>query len=211
MASAAERKPPYIAEALWKQFFEQLSRRNVPPQFSVDTIKAWGVAKGQENALYSALVFMGFIESDGKTTQRMRSIAAGGESGYEALSMAIDSAYFHLFDEIKLEEATYDDVRNYFAHHHSNASARKMVRSLICLARMGGWNFPFMTEARAARTEAKPRKAKEKQVQTKTPSERIPLTQMFDPVELAKVMENWDVEKMKVFFEELHKLRGETL
>lgn len=206
MAGATERKPPYIAESLWKQFFEQLSRRNVPPQFTVDTIKGWGIAKGQENALYSALAFMEFVESDGKSSEKLRSIAAGGDDGLESLSFAIDDAYSGLFEQIKIDEATYDDVRNYFAHHHSNASARKMVRSLICLARMVGWGFPFMSEARAARTEGVPKKKRETKPSPPLLPERTGVSS-FDPVELAKAMEGWDVEKMKVFFEELEKLR----
>ncbi|MDV2504115.1 MAG: DUF5343 domain-containing protein [bacterium] len=211
MASTTKRKPPYISEAIWTQFFEQLKRKNIPPSFKTDDIKGWGIASGQVHHLFSALIYLELVEPDGTTTDKMRSLAGVGESRAKNLGHIIDEAYSGLLAQLKIEEATYEDLKNYFAHHHSNASAAKMVRSFLTLARFASWDFPFMAEARQARSVGVPRKKTEKKARPKPPPPPPEKTKVaaFDPIELAKAMGDWDVQKMKVFFEELGKLKEE--
>jgi hypothetical protein len=224
--AATTRKPPYVSDVIWEQFFRKLRAVNIPPQFSPQTLTLWGVAKGQEGALYSALVFLGMVSQTGETTEKMKWLQQNGDRLQEAVGNIIDDAYSDLTEHLHLDECSPEDLRTYFAQRHSNASAGKMVRSFVYWARLAGWNFECLRlrgsrggGSREAR-EKPPRTMMPEQVRRPAASPRsgTPNTLRrastnsdgkynFDPVALAEAMETWDAEKMKLFFENIAKLR----
>lgn len=211
MTDQTHRKPPYVSDGIWDELFQKLKVVNVPPLISNQTIKTWGIAKGQEPALLSALAYLGLIDESGNTTDKIKLLTATGEKFREGVSKVLGEAYADLNSKLKVGECSPEDLRTYFAMNHSNASAGKMVRSWAYWARQAGWDYPCMAIRSSRNTDAKRagRAAKQKAEPRILPAPRPPPGRQqaggsgggFDPVALASAMADWDADKVKAFFE----------
>ena len=139
MAMKTSRKPPYISDVVWDQFFDQLKRINPPDSLSLHDLRKMGLAPKQEAALSSALVFLGLTESNGAATGKLKTLVGTDEALAKSLRAILEDAYSDLISKYQVDKANLDDLKNYFALNHSNASASKMVRSFLGLAKRANW------------------------------------------------------------------------
>jgi hypothetical protein len=99
------RTAPYTSYRTFKTFIEDLREHGVPTRIDRSVLTRFSGAVGGQ--LMHALRFLGLIDDEGRTTQRLRElvIAHGGAEWPETLSQALKQAYAPMF-AIDLETAT---------------------------------------------------------------------------------------------------------
>jgi hypothetical protein len=99
------RTAPYTSFRTFKTFIEDLREHGVPSRIDRSVLTRFSGAVGGQ--LTHALRFLGLIDSEGRTTQRLRElVVAHGEAQWpETLSQTLEQAYAPLF-AIDLETAT---------------------------------------------------------------------------------------------------------
>ena len=99
------RTAPYTSYRTFKTFIEDLREHGVPSRIDRSVLTRFSGAVGGQ--LMHALRFLGLIDSEGRSTQRLRElvIAHGGAQWPETLSHTLHQAYAPMF-AIDLETAT---------------------------------------------------------------------------------------------------------
>ena len=99
------RTAPYTSYRTFKTFIEDLREHGVPSRIDRSVLTRFSGAVGGQ--LMHALRFLGLIDDEGRTTQRLRElvIAHGGAQWPETLSHTLHPAYAPMF-AIDLETAT---------------------------------------------------------------------------------------------------------
>ena len=99
------RTAPYTSYRTFRTFIEDLRDHGVPSRIDRSVLTRFSGAVGGQ--LMHALRFLGLIDDDGRTTQRLRElvIAHGGAQWPETLSQTLKQAYAPMF-AIDLETAT---------------------------------------------------------------------------------------------------------
>src|SRR5271154_5011826 len=99
------RTAPYTSYRTFKTFIEDLGEHGVPSRIDRSVLTRFSGAVGGQ--LMHALRFLGLIDDEGRTMQRLRElvIALGGAEWPETLSQALKQAYAPMF-AIDLETAT---------------------------------------------------------------------------------------------------------
>jgi|GEM_PF-3045719 len=212
-----EHKPPYISGWVLEQFFKKVKAVNIPDKLSATTLKGWGVAPNQEHPLLSALRFLRLVDDEGIPSPNFGKIQVEGEEFKSNLKQIIEESYSDLFRALKLEQASHQDLLNFFGVHHSQASKSKMARAFGHLCNLAGLEYPAFKKIRRRRKTSeieperktgKPTQSKLTTANTKTQSNEAPIGLNDRMLQLAKIMSGWDAEKMKVFFDNLDKIEG---
>jgi Family of unknown function (DUF5343) len=133
------RTAPYTSYRTFKTFIEDLREHGVPSRIDRSVLTRFsGVVGGQ---LMHALRFLGLIDDEGRTTQRLRElvIAHDGAQWAETLARALEQAYAPLF-AIDLETATPSHFSATFrkAFPAADAVVQKCVTFLIYAAADAG-------------------------------------------------------------------------
>lgn len=117
--------PPQGSVLNYTKFLKLLESRKVT---KVDKafLRDQNIASGNEPKFISGLKFLGLIDKDGNATSKMDDLCTVGEKRKENLAAIIRSAYFVIFDGIKLdlEKADSDTLINTFKTDYKMGSIR---------------------------------------------------------------------------------------
>jgi hypothetical protein len=105
LQAKSPRTAPYTSYRTFRTFIEDLRDHGVPSRIDRSVLTRFSGSVGGQ--LMHALRFLGLIDDEGRTTQRLRElmIAHGGAQWPETLSKALQQAYAPIF-AIDLETAT---------------------------------------------------------------------------------------------------------
>lgn len=136
-----------------------LLERGVRGPVDEATLRAAGIAPGNEYKVLGALRYLGLIDADGRETVRARQLRSRGAVRTLALQDMVRAAYAFVFTQLDLRRATADDVHNLFvARGLRREMATKATRFFLELCRLAELPVPASTRRRG-RPPREPRPA----------------------------------------------------
>lgn len=180
-SQSLESTPPYVSAGVFKQFLDLLSKKRFE-QISATDFASSEISESTVPGLLSALRTMDLIDEDGKVKDIDELIRLGTTSArQDALQTIVERTYEDLLIELNLEEATIDEVEDYFRLQRVTPStASKAARLFIWLAQEAGFEtgekFEPQKRRKTTRTANKNSASTTKPKSPSTPARQ----QMFD-------------------------------
>ena len=134
--------PPQSSVKSVEEFLALLENRKVP-KVDKNFLQKQGIARGNENKLISGLKFIGLIDKDGNSTEKMDQLSVVGEKRKENLAAIVRTAYSLIFEEISLDlkKIDPDTLINAFKKDYKMGSidtATRGVKIFVFLAQKAG-------------------------------------------------------------------------
>lgn len=166
-------QPPYGPLKYYSDFLDLLDRRQVD-KVDKEFLKSYDIAKGGEHKLITGLKFLNLIHDDGTATENLKSLSLSGDEKIKNLEKIMLESYSFIFNKIKLEKATLDDLVNEFIRNYGVAkkSATDSAKIFLLLAERAGINIPENLK-RVKRVT--PKNGKKKKVTNKKTDKKVPV------------------------------------
>jgi len=129
-------------------------QRLTPTKIDENFLRANRIAPGNEYKVVGALKFLGLIDDTGRPTQKSQPLKARGATYTLALQEVVRTAYKDLFTHLTPEEASQEELYNYFITRMGigREMAIKATRFFVALCRLAEIPLPFAsTRARRQR------------------------------------------------------------
>lgn len=109
--------PAYTGYGSWKNYVGDLANTTIPPR--IDKTMMDGKSGSMKAALLVAFHFFGLIDKNGKTTERLRSLAkAHGTPDWSTeLATVIEDAYRPIVEDVPLKAGTAGQLHEAFKEH----------------------------------------------------------------------------------------------
>lgn len=134
--------PPYISAGEFVKFIKALPRRK-PDPLTIKALQDMGILGSNAYTLKSSLIRMGIYDEEGNLLERdiLLGFSLKDENKKrETFKKILERTYQDLIQEIRVEEATVDNVRDYFERKHAAPGpALKGARLFIWLASEAGY------------------------------------------------------------------------
>ncbi len=134
----------------------QLMQRLSPAKIDESLLRANRVAPGNEYKVIGALKFLGLIDTAGRPTQKSQLLKTRGATYTLALQEILRTAYGDLFTYLSPEQATREELYNYFITRTGigREMAIKATRFLVALCRLA--EIPLPAVSTRARRQGAP-------------------------------------------------------
>lgn len=183
-------------------------QRLTPTKIDEDFLRANRIAPGNEYKVVGALKFLGLIDEAGRPTQKSQPLKTRGATYTLALQEVVRTAYKDLFAYLTPEEASQEELYNYFITRMGigREMAIKTTRFFVALCRLA--EIPLPAASTRARRQKMPstttsggrkrtttRSRKEPPAQQAQPAPSSPLLSAPFPFVLAITPETTEMEE----------------
>ncbi len=147
MTENTELKPPYVSPGPADKFFDLL-RRTTPVKIDSKFVSDNGITTPPNAATIVKLAqWFGIINEAGEVnSSKVRMFKLSGEERDKQIADTIREAYKDLFERVDLENATKNDVFNYFVNTHQYGYRQAEIAALLFLHLCQSYDIP-MAEA----------------------------------------------------------------
>ena len=147
MIENTELKPPYVSPGPADKFFDLL-RRTTPVKIDSKFVSDNAITTPPNAATIVKLAqWFGIINEAGEVDQsKVRMFKLSGEERTKQIAETIREAYKDLFERVDIENATKNDVLNYFVNTHQYGYRQAEIAALLFLHLCQSYDIP-MAEA----------------------------------------------------------------
>jgi len=132
-------KAPY-GNVVWYEKFFGLIRSKSWEKIDTTIIEANIIRGPNATMLFNGLRFLGLVEENGRTTQKLENLRVRGEEFKKNLKKVVEEAYVDLMKTVALEQAQPEHVLNYFmrTYEYGEAAAQQAMKIFLHLAQEAG-------------------------------------------------------------------------
>jgi hypothetical protein len=154
--------PPYCPFVAVNQIFEK-NRRVTITKIDAKTLKVYGIGKGYEYKLLSALRWLGLIDEEGNSTSYLAELRVVGEEFEKVLRGVVQESYKDLISTNPPESSTREDLVNYFIQRYRYPHQRAIFAVYFVIGIWKACNLPLSDDLRKSQSgELTPQPKKEK-------------------------------------------------
>jgi hypothetical protein len=154
-------KPPYGQVSWYEDFFKKILSGRDFDRLDKEWIKINIVKGPNATMIYNGLRFLGLVEQDGKTTDRLKSLRSYGDEFKQSLNKVVKEAYSLLFANVALESSKPETLLTFFAKYYGYGKSAGTAAMEIFVYLCEQAEIPIPQELQQAKSKTeRPRKEK---------------------------------------------------